>query len=83
MRAVNNEGEGADSNTATATPAGVPEAIFLLASAFNAAVRVEWIPPDANGSPITKYQLRYRVSGRTWNEWTDITPLPWHLLYIH
>ena len=69
VRAVNAEGDGAWSDTASGTPAntpGAPSIASLLAS--DRAMTVAWTAPGSDGgSPITAYDIQYRKSGEsTW-----------------
>ena len=75
VRAANGSGEGAASNTATATPAGVP----TKPSSFTATAGDEEVTlsasTDDNGSSITKWQYRQATSSRDLSSasWQDIT----------
>ena len=65
LRAVNAVGGGAASTAVTATPYGVPGAVQgFLASPTSNSVTLSWDAANANGSPITAYNL-IRWSART------------------
>jgi len=57
VKARNSQGEGAASNTVTATPAAVPGAPTNVAA--TGAVAVTWTAPANNGSTITGYTVKY------------------------
>jgi hypothetical protein len=65
LRAVNAVGGGVSSNTRTATPYGLPSAVpGFLASPASGAVQLSWDAANANGSPITAYNI-IRWTART------------------
>lgn len=66
VAAVNAIGEGPPSDQVSATPATLPSAPrFLLATAGNRSVRLDWSPPtDDGGSPIQNYTV-YRGTAPT------------------
>lgn len=58
IRAVNEVGGGEASNARTATPYGLPGAVVgFTAHPVSGGVHLEWDAADANGSPITKYDV--------------------------
>ena len=67
VRANNNIGEGAESDTVTATPVGPPAAPDLRATPGDGEVRLFWA--DLNDASITKFQYRKRI--------TDVDPVTW------
>ncbi|MGI9255798.1 MAG: fibronectin type III domain-containing protein, partial [Salinispira sp.] len=72
VRAVNAQGNGNWSTSATATPATVPSAPNTLTLAGgNAQLTATWTAPDDGGSAITGYGLQYREVGG--EAWTPIT----------
>ena len=56
VRANNNQGNGPDSDTVTATPSGPPAVPDLRATPRDTAVRLFWA--DLNDASITKFQVR-------------------------
>ena len=64
VRAANAIGDGAWSDSMTATPATVPSAPNAPSLATgNAQIMVSWSAPNANGASITHYDLQHRISG--------------------
>jgi titin len=60
IRAVSAVGAGAESNARTGTPYTLPDApnaATIVAEPTNGGATVTWQAPDANGSPITAYQV--------------------------
>ena len=59
VHAVSASGSGPESVLSLAvTPAGVPAAPGLRTSLFDRSAYNVWVTPDANGSPLTKVQVR-------------------------
>ena len=74
VRAVNSVGEGAESNTAYATPVTTPSAPQNLSAApDDGEVTLTWTAPTSNGgSVITDYKYSYRESSsESWGSWTS------------
>ena len=71
VRAVNAEGDGAESDEASATPATTPTGTTLKAVAGNAQVTLVWTLGSDGGSAITKWQYNYRTTG-SFGSWTDV-----------
>ena len=68
VRAVNDAGDGTQSNTATATPKDVPaQPTALSATAGNARVTLTWTPPtgDVTGWKVRVYRPRAQAAWRT------------------
>ena len=71
IRAVNTAGNGAESDSVSATPIAVPgQPTNLTATAGNAQAALSWKAPS--GSTITKWE--YRWLGASWSHWTTVTP---------
>ena len=69
VRAANSIGDGAFSDSASATPAGAPSAPSApTLQTGNGQITASWNEPSANGASITHYDLQYRISG----SWTQI-----------
>ena len=67
VRAGNAEGDGAESNQVTATPATTPAApTALTATAGHTQVMLAWTQGDDGGSPITGHEYRQGGTGATW-----------------
>jgi titin len=65
IRAVNAAGAGASSNVRSATPFGLPSGVKgFVAAPTSSSVQLSWDAADANGSPITAYNI-IRWSART------------------
>ena len=70
IRAVNASGDGAESDTVSATPQPVPaKPTGLRAEAGNTQARLSWTDPD--DSTISSWQYRFRT-GEDYGAWTDI-----------
>ena len=70
IRAVNTAGNGAESDSVSATPIAVPgQPTDLTATAGNAQAALSWKAPTGT---ITKWE--YRWLGASWSHWTTITP---------
>ena len=58
------------------SPPGAPEPISTLslaAGAGNGSVRLIWNrPSDNGGSPIIRYEYRYRAIGEEWSQWEKV-----------
>ncbi|MCY4421488.1 MAG: fibronectin type III domain-containing protein, partial [Acidimicrobiaceae bacterium] len=71
VRAVNADGDGPWSDSATATPRTVPAAPDALAAApGDEQLEVSWSAPADGGSAITSYDVRY--SGDSGMNWTEV-----------
>ena len=60
LRAVSTAGEGAASNTRTATPftlPGTPDSTTIIAEPASGSAIISWVAPPANGSAITAYSV--------------------------
>ena len=69
VRAANSIGDGAFSDSASATPAGAPSAPSApTLQTGNGQLTASWNEPSANGASITHYDLQHRISG----SWTQI-----------
>ncbi len=68
VRAVNAQGTGEWSPSASATPVAVPMAPTAPTLAVgNTQLTVAWsAPTDTGGSAITRYELQYRTGGGAW-----------------
>ncbi len=68
VRAVNAQGTGEWSPSASATPVAVPMAPTApTLTAGNTQLTVAWsAPTDTGGSAITGYELQYRTGGEAW-----------------
>ena len=76
VRATNSNGASPWSSSGVGTTgAGVPSAPSAptVAGLSSTSIRVSWLAPNANGSAISSYDLRYRRSGAT--SWTDVLDL--------
>ncbi len=71
VRAVNAMGEGAVA-TESATPATVPSAPEVTATASDGEIVLSWASTDEGGSPITAWQYRTRIGVGDWGEWTTM-----------
>ena len=71
VRANNNQGDGPDSDTVTATPSGPPAAPDLRADPSDGEVRLYWANPD--DSSITKYQKHEKKGDEAYGLWEDIS----------
>ena len=71
VRANNNQGDGPDSDTVTATPSGPPAAPDLRADPGDGEVRLYWANPD--DSSITKYQKHEKKGDEAYGLWEDIS----------
>lgn len=58
-------GNGPASNTANATPSGLPFAPTLSATPAAASIALSWTTPEANGAPITNYGIYLSTSPGT------------------
>ena len=57
---------------ASATPFGVPDAVVITPTRGDSEVSLSWTTAAPNGSPVTSYELQYKLSSDpTWS-----TPLP-------
>ena len=72
VRAVNDVGEGAASNEATATTPNKPGKPELRAIELNRLVWLEWTVPANNGSAITKFEYRRKTGGGSYGSWTRV-----------
>ena len=75
IRAVNDAGNGAESDSASATPLAAPgQPTNFTAAADNAQVALSWTPPV--GDTITGWELRQRltIQSGVWGQWTTVTP---------
>ena len=71
VRPVNAGGKGPASNRVNATPKATPAApTGLVANSADASVILHW--DYGNNDSITRYQYRWRITGSTWNSWTDV-----------
>ncbi len=68
IRAINAMGAG-PSATASATPATVPSAPTLTATAGDAMATLSWTPGTDGGTPVTGWQSRTNDG-----QWADLTP---------
>ena len=70
VRAVNSTGEGAAASD-SATPGRAPSApMGLTASVESETITVMWgMPAENGGSAITRFDVRYRISGGQWGSW--------------
>ncbi|MBX9717977.1 MAG: fibronectin type III domain-containing protein, partial [Microbacteriaceae bacterium] len=60
LRAVSAAGDGAASNTRTATPftlPGTPDSATIIAEPASGSAIISWVAPPANGSAITGYSV--------------------------
>ena len=75
IRAKNAVGVGPPSNSASATPATVPDAVgSLSATAGDREVVLTWTAPaDDGGSSITGYEYQYSPGGSGWTAVSDAT----------
>ncbi len=76
VRAVNAQGTGGWSASATATPTAPPAAPGTMAAptlyAGTGRLVATWTAPtDTGGSPITGYELQYRIGGGAWTQITE------------
>ncbi|MCW2746815.1 MAG: hypothetical protein JWM48_3365, partial [Mycobacterium sp.] len=68
VRAVNGEGNGPASNTATVTPAAAPAAVADLAVDFgNGTAALTFTAPADNGAPISGYEYTLDGGNSSWN----------------
>jgi hypothetical protein len=68
VRAVNGEGNGPASNTATVTPAAAPAAATDLTATFgNSSVALTFTAPADNGAAISGYEVSTTGSDGPWN----------------
>ena len=72
VRAVNAEGDGAESDEASATPVTTPTVTTLKAVAGDAQVTLVWTLGSDGGSAITKWQYNYREGNGTFVGWADV-----------
>ena len=73
VRAVNSVGEGAAAAT-SGTPGTPPSApTGLTPRAENEAIKVTWgMPADTGGSAVSRFEIRYRMSGGGWSNWLTV-----------
>ena len=74
VRAVNSVGEGAAAAT-SGTPGTPPSApTGLTPRAEDEAIKVTWgMPADTGGSVVTRFEIRYRMSGGGWSNWLTVS----------
>ena len=67
VRAVSAAGEGGWSDSAQATPRGVPERPLAPSLAVgDEELVVSWVAPDSGGSAVTSYDVRYSRDDGNW-----------------
>ncbi len=67
VRAVNDVGSGAWSASSAAATPGLPQGVAIEElGSNNESIRVKWIEPGNNGSPITDYDVQYRTGSGDW-----------------
>ena len=72
VRAGNSIGDGPWSQSAMATPVGVPAAPAAPdVTGGDGQLEVRWTPPSDNGSPIDDYDVRFRGPGGSWSSVRD------------
>ncbi len=73
VRAVNSVGDGAAAAT-SATPGTPPSApTGLTPRAEDEAIKVTWgMPADTGGSAVSRFEIRYRMSGGGWSNWLTV-----------
>ena len=71
VRAINDVGVGA-AGTAEATPATVPSAPGVTATAADGTVKLAWTAGEDGGSAITAWHYRTKVSIDEYGDWTAV-----------
>ncbi len=71
IRAQNAMGAGAVA-TVTATPAAVPAAPTVAATATGGTITVTWMAGGDGGSAVTGWQWRTRIGSAGFGDWTDV-----------
>ncbi|WP_419917809.1 fibronectin type III domain-containing protein [Candidatus Poriferisocius sp.] len=71
LRAQNAMGAGAVASV-SATPAAVPEAPSVSATATDGTITVTWMAGGDGGSAVTGWQWRTRIGSAGFGEWADV-----------
>ena len=73
VRATNARGDGPWSATKSGVPGHAPLKPTLTATGGDTTAALTWTSGGDGGSPITKWQVRWKKAGSPWGEWTDIS----------